>query len=82
MCLSPLCLADALFLSYLNALTDLNERRGLVLHPVFVVAPNQEKATLGLPRGEKEKREKTNGFTEARWVMRDGGRPRDFLSPY
>lgn len=79
MSLSSLCLADTLFLSYLHALTDLNERHGLVLHPVFVVVPNQEKATLALPR---EKKGEKNGFTEARWVMRERDRPRDFPAFY
>lgn len=52
---SSLCLPDTLFLSYLHALTDLNERHGLALHPVFVIVPNQEKATLPLPREKNEK---------------------------
>lgn len=56
MSLSSLCLADTLFLSYSHALTDLDERHGLVLCPVFVVVPNQEKATLALPRGKKKRK--------------------------
>lgn len=55
MSLSTLCLADTLFLSYSNALTDLNEGHGLVLHPIFVVMLNQEQAALTLPRGKHEK---------------------------
>lgn len=54
MSLSSLCFPDTLFLSYSHALTDLNERRGLALHPVFVIVPNQEKATLPLPREKNE----------------------------
>lgn len=56
MSLSTLCLADTLFLSYLYPLADLNERHGLVLHPIFVVVLNQEKATMTLSRGKNEKK--------------------------
>lgn len=53
MSLSTLCLADTLFLSYLYALADSNEGHGLVLHLIFVVVLNKEKATLTLSRGKK-----------------------------
>lgn len=56
MSLSTLCLADTPFLSYLYPLADLNERHGLVLHPIFVVVLNQEKATMTLSRGKNEKK--------------------------
>lgn len=46
----------------------------MVLQPIFVVVPNQEKATMVLPRGKNMKK----WFIEFRWVMRDRDRPRDF----
>jgi len=56
MSFSSLFLADTPFLSHLHALTDLNERNGLVLHPISVVGPKQEKATLALLGKKSEKK--------------------------
>lgn len=58
MSLSTLYLADTLFPSYSYALADLNEGHGLVLHPIFVVVLNQERATLSFPRGKNEKKKR------------------------